>query len=155
MRRVAFPLLAFLLLALSVAPVSAGDRPNILWIISEDTGPEIGCYGDPYAVTPNIDRLASQGLRFDFCWSNCPVCAPARTTLISGLYPSSTGAEHMRSLVRLPEVRGVGVRDRALRAHPVQRGAGVEAARERDADLLAGGESLQDVGHVVSPKRRS
>lgn len=94
---------AFVLLILAVAPLAGADRPNILWIISEDTGPEIGCYGDAYADTPNIDRLASQGLRFDFCWSNCPVCAPARTTLISGMYPSSTGAEHMRSLVALPE----------------------------------------------------
>lgn len=94
--------LALTFVALVGLPALAADRPNVLWIISEDTGPEIGCYGDAYADTPNIDRLAAEGLRYDFCWSNAPVCAPARTTLISGLYPTSTGAEHMRSLVSLP-----------------------------------------------------
>lgn len=77
-------------------------RPNILWITCEDTGPQLGCYGDPEAVTPNLDRLAAEGLRYRHCWSNAPVCAPARTTLISGLYPTSTGSQHMRSQVPLP-----------------------------------------------------
>jgi len=93
---------AFALAAFFGSSALAADQPNILWVISEDTGPEIGCYGDEYAVTPNIDRLAAEGLRYTFCWSNAPVCAPARTTLISGMYPTSTGAEHMRSLVSLP-----------------------------------------------------
>lgn len=84
--------------------MSAADmpRPNILWITSEDHGPHLGCYGDSYATTPNIDRLASQGIVYTRVWSCAPVCAPARTTLISGLYPPSTGSEHMRSLVPYP-----------------------------------------------------
>lgn len=77
-------------------------KPNILWITCEDTGPHIGAYGDKYADTPNLDKLAARSLRYDHCWSNAPVCAPARTTLISGLYPPSTGSEHMRSNARLP-----------------------------------------------------
>ncbi len=77
-------------------------RPNILWLTCEDTGPQIGAYGDAYANTPNLDKLAARGLRYDACWSNAPVCAPARTTIISGLYPPSTGSEHMRSAARLP-----------------------------------------------------
>lgn len=77
--------------------------PNVLWITSEDNGPELGCYGDEYATTPHIDRLAARGLRYLNVWSNAPVCAPARTTLISGLYPPSTGSEHMRSRASLPE----------------------------------------------------
>jgi arylsulfatase A-like enzyme len=76
--------------------------PNIVWITSEDHGPHLGCYGDPLARTPHIDRLAKMGMRYRMCWSNAPVCAPARTTIISGLYPTSTGAEHMRSQTRLP-----------------------------------------------------
>jgi uncharacterized sulfatase len=80
----------------------AGDRPNILWLTSEDHGPHMGCYGDTYATTPNVDALAAKGLRYAKCWSNAPVCAPARTTLISGLYPPSTGGEHMRSMVPFP-----------------------------------------------------
>ena len=77
-------------------------RPNILWITSEDNGPQLGCYGDGYATTPNLDRLASKGMVYLNVWSVAPVCAPARTALISGLYPSSTGSEHMRSMVSLP-----------------------------------------------------
>jgi arylsulfatase A-like enzyme len=79
------------------------ERPNILWITCEDMGPNLGCYGDAYAQTPHLDRLAEQGLRYRVCWSNAPVCAPARTAIITGVYPTSLGAEHMRSQVRMPE----------------------------------------------------
>src|SRR5687768_13612713 len=78
-------------------------RPNILWITCEDTGPTIGAYGDKYSVTPNLDRLAARGMIYRNAWSNAPVCAPARTTIISGLYPTCTGTEHMRSITTLPE----------------------------------------------------
>lgn len=78
------------------------QRPNILWITCEDMGPHLGAYGDRYATTPNLDTLASRGLLYRYAWSNGPVCAPARTAIISGMYPQSTGAEHMRSLTRLP-----------------------------------------------------
>jgi arylsulfatase A-like enzyme len=77
--------------------------PNIIWISSEDHGPHMGCYGDKFARTPNVDKLAKKGMIYKMCWSNAPVCAPARTTIISGLYPPSTGSEHMRSLTRLPK----------------------------------------------------
>jgi uncharacterized sulfatase len=92
-----------LFVLLLAAPVFAADRPNILWISSEDNGPHLGCYGDPYAVTPNLDALGAKGLRYTRAWSNAPVCAPARTTVISGLYPPATGSEHMRSQTALPE----------------------------------------------------
>lgn len=78
-------------------------RPNILWITCEDMGPHLHACGDDYSVTPNLDRLASRGALYQNAWSNAPVCAPARTTIISGLYPPSTGSEHMRSETRLPE----------------------------------------------------
>lgn len=81
----------------------AGDRrPNILWITCEDIGPHLGAYGDKYADTPNLDSLAKKSVIYRNAWSNAPVCAPARTTLISGLYPPCTGSEHMRSMTRLP-----------------------------------------------------
>jgi uncharacterized sulfatase len=98
---VATTALSWLCLAL---PSSAAEpqRPNILWITCEDTGPQLGCYGDTYAQTPNLDRLAAKGLRYLHVWSNAPVCAPARTAIISGVYPTSTGSEHMRSLVEMP-----------------------------------------------------
>jgi len=94
-------LLGFLLLALTGA-AAAPTRPNILWLTSEDHGPHVGCYGDAFATTPTFDRLARMGLRYRRVWSGAPVCAPARTTLISGVYPAATGSEHMRSLVPYP-----------------------------------------------------
>ncbi len=77
--------------------VAAQDRPNILWITSEDNGPYLGCYGDPVARTPNLDGLAKIGTRYLNCFSNAAVCAPARQTLISGMYAASLGGQHMRS----------------------------------------------------------
>ncbi len=94
-----------LMLALFAAPALAGEpkRPNILWITCEDMGPHLGCYGDKYANTPNLDKLAKRSLRYKNAWSNAPVCAPARSTIISGMYPTSLGAEHMRSMVPMPK----------------------------------------------------
>lgn len=87
----------------AVGLFAAGAQlPNILWITCEDTGPQLGCYGDAYAQTPHLDRLAARSLRYLNAWSNAPVCAPARTTIISGVYPTSTGSEHMRSEVDMP-----------------------------------------------------
>ena len=80
----------------------AADRPNILWLTSEDHGPHLGAYGDDYADTPNLDVLARRGMLYRNAWSTAPVCAPARTAIISGVYPPSSGAHHMRSRVRLP-----------------------------------------------------
>jgi arylsulfatase A-like enzyme len=82
--------------------VYAAERPNILWITSEDNGPHLGCYGDTYADTPHLDALAARGLVYLNAWSNAPVCAPARTAIITGMYPTSLGAQHMRSFVPLP-----------------------------------------------------
>jgi uncharacterized sulfatase len=89
--------------ALWLAAVAlAAERPNILWITSEDHGPQMGCYGDPLARTPNVDALAARGMLFKRAWSNAPVCAAARTTLIAGMMATSLGAEHMRSEVTMP-----------------------------------------------------
>jgi arylsulfatase A-like enzyme len=77
-------------------------RPNFLWLMWEDIGPHFGCYGDSYSVTPFVDRLAQRGCIYDNCWGSAPVCAPARTAIITGLCPTSCGAEHMRSFSNLP-----------------------------------------------------
>jgi uncharacterized sulfatase len=89
-------------LLLHGSSATGAERPNILWITCEDTGPHLGCYGDPCAQTPMLDRLAAKALRYRYVWSNAPVCAPARTAIISGVYPTATGSEHMRSLVAMP-----------------------------------------------------
>ncbi|QDT57486.1 Arylsulfatase precursor [Caulifigura coniformis] len=96
--------LSFVLLSLLAGPASAAEesRPNVLWITCEDLSPIIGPYGDTFATTPHLDAFATKSLRYKTCWSNAPVCAPARTTLITGMYATSLGAEHMRSEVKLP-----------------------------------------------------
>lgn len=75
----------------------AQDRPNILWLVSEDNSPYIGAYGDDFATTPNIDRLADNGFLYTHAYANAPVCAPARNAIITGMYPPSNGNQHMRS----------------------------------------------------------
>ena len=97
-----FLFLLALLVFVPASPAPGSLRPNILWITAEDIGPHLKCYGFDYADTPQLDAFAARSLRYRRCWSNAPVCAPARTTLITGMYPTSLGAEHMRSEVRLP-----------------------------------------------------
>lgn len=77
--------------------------PNILWITVEDIDPAWGCYGDAYATTPNIDKIAAEGHVFTQAFSNTPICAPARSTLITGMYATSLGTQHLRSDVPLPQ----------------------------------------------------
>lgn len=82
-------------------------RPNILWITAEDIGPHLGCYGDAYAATPNLDRLAQEGIRYTQAFATAPVCSPARSCLITGLYATSLGTQHLRSEFPIPaEFRG-------------------------------------------------
>lgn len=86
-----------------MAAIAAGQtRPNIVWIVGEDMGPELGCYDDKNAITPNMDRLAREGARFTQCFTHAPVCAPSRSGLITGQYPTTIGTHHMRSKLIKP-----------------------------------------------------
>lgn len=73
------------------------EQPNILWISCEDISPRIGCYGDEVASTPNIDRLAEEGMKFTNVYTTAPVCAPCRSGIITGMYQTSIGTHHMRT----------------------------------------------------------
>lgn len=95
-------LLPFVLVLLTLVTARAADRPNIVWIIGEDMGPDLGCYGERDAITPNMDRLAQEGARFTRAFTHAPVCAPSRHGLITGQYPIKTGAMHMRSVLLNP-----------------------------------------------------
>ena len=80
------------------------SRPNILWITFEDTSwNQLGCYGNAEALTPRIDALAKEGLRFTHAYSNAPVCAVARSTILNGAYAVTQGTQHMRSRHPIPE----------------------------------------------------
>lgn len=79
------------------------NKPNILWILAEDMCPNLGCYGDVDAITPHIDGLAEEGIRYNHVSSVGPVCSAARTTLALGMYPSTVGTGNHRSHVALPD----------------------------------------------------
>jgi uncharacterized sulfatase len=72
-------------------------RPNILWILSEDTSPDLGCYGHPLVRTPNLDELAREGARFTNAFVTAPVCSAARSAFMTGMYQTSIGAHNHRS----------------------------------------------------------
>jgi arylsulfatase A-like enzyme len=92
---------------ISLLPINAmaatADRPNILWISVEDMSADIGCYGDPYADTPRVDRLARQSVRFTHAFATAPVCSPVRSCLITGVYATSLGTQRLRSEFALPK----------------------------------------------------
>ncbi len=89
--------------ACAEAARSAADRrPNILWLTAEDIGPNLGCFGDTYAVTPALDRLAEEGVRYTRCFGIAGVCAPNRSCLITGVYPWRLGSQGMRTVTWLP-----------------------------------------------------
>lgn len=95
--RFGLPLAAFFAIGVFVGSASADDRPNILWITCEDISPNLGCYGDEYAVTPNLDGLAKQSVRYTEAYAPIGVCAPSRSTIITGMYACSIGTARMRS----------------------------------------------------------
>ncbi|MFZ2149437.1 MAG: sulfatase-like hydrolase/transferase [Sedimentisphaerales bacterium] len=76
--------------------ISETPKPNILWVSCEDISPDLGCYGDSYAVSPNIDKLAAEGVRYANVYSLSGVCAPTRSGIITGMYPTTIGTHHMR-----------------------------------------------------------
>ena len=83
--------------------VQAAERPNILWLTSEDNNVNwIGCYGNPHVNSPNIDQLATEGFRYTHAFANAPVCAPSRSTWITGVHALSMGTHPMRSRYKIP-----------------------------------------------------
>ena len=93
--RVFVPLCAILLC--STASAAESDRPNILYIALEDITPMMGCYGDAYAKTPNFDKLAEEGIRYMNAHAVAPVCSVSRSSIVTGMYPSTIGTMHHRS----------------------------------------------------------
>lgn len=112
MKQLAFSCLTALLVCACDAPQQAltdqpvlPDRPNILWLVAEDLSPIIPAFGDDTVATPNLDRLAAEGVRYTRVFSTSGVCAPSRAALATGMYQNRIGAQHMRTA----NVSGFGV----------------------------------------------
>ena len=86
------------------ASSAIAQKPNIVWLVTEDISPYLASYGDSTAKTPNLDRLAHEGVQFTHVFSVSGVCAPSRSALITGMYPTSIGTNNMRTLNTLPEI---------------------------------------------------
>jgi len=100
MLKPALAILSFLFWA--AISISAQSQPNILWITIEDLSPHLACYGVDNINTPNLDQLASEGVRYDIAWATAPVCAVNRTSILTGIYSTSTGAHQMRNRILFP-----------------------------------------------------
>lgn len=101
--------MAVAILLVFITAHSMAASPNILLIVSEDNGPELGCYGDPYARTPNIDTLANEGVRFDNALVGYSVCSPSRACFLTGLHSHQNGqiglATHRFAMYRVDTPR--------------------------------------------------
>ncbi len=96
--------LVLLLVALVARAAESPSRPNILWVVSEDNSYNfVGAFGDPLARTPHLDALARDGVVFTHAYAAAPVCAPSRSSIITGRMANGMGSQHMRSTPPLPE----------------------------------------------------
>jgi len=98
---------ALMLLSGCSQPSKEVKQPNILWIVADDLGPDLGCYGTPLIQTPNLDNLAKQSIRFENCHTVTAVCSPSRSALVTGMYPVSINSHQHRTrkeaMTPLPE----------------------------------------------------
>lgn len=83
---------------LPTQPAPRAGRFNVLWLSCEDMSPHLGCYGDTTIPTPNLDRLAREGIRYTNAFCTAGVCAPSRNAIITGMYQTTTGGHNMRTL---------------------------------------------------------
>ena len=89
-----FPMAGIILwleVAVGLAAAAPPERPNVLFIVSDDLNNMLGSYGDGLARTPHLDRLAARGVRFDRAYCSFPLCGPSRNSFLTGLYPNATG----------------------------------------------------------------
>jgi iduronate 2-sulfatase len=121
--KISFLILLFLFISGS-KPVMYSDKLNVLFIIADDLNCALGAYGDPLAITPNIDKLAKMGVVFGNTHVQYPLCGPSRVSLMTGLYPDQTKSKKLRLYVRqtIPDVVTIGQKFRKENYHSVRVG---------------------------------
>jgi arylsulfatase A-like enzyme len=92
---------------LAKSPVNTDTRPNVMLIILEDWGPFLGCYGEKEMFTPNLDKLASEGIRYNYCFSSAPVCSTGRSSLMTGVSQYTTHCQDHRTKDKQPLPAGI------------------------------------------------
>lgn len=137
----AFVITGLLLFSPSFLVASEKQKtPNILWIIAEDMGPEIGCYGHPEVFTPHLDRIAREGVLYTNAYTTAAVCSPSRSAFMTGMYQTSIGAHNHRSHrddgYLLPE--GIKVITDILRAGGYFTGNIVDLSGNNDEEFYRG-----------------
>jgi len=147
------PFLTWALLAVTLgsppaALAAADDRPNILWLTSEDNSISwVSCYGATNCKTPAIDQLAAEGFRYTHCFDNAAVCAPTRSTWITGMYAISNGTQPMRSRNTIPHA--------TIPYYPdLLREAGYHTSNSIKTDYNIGGRPDNDCWDVMDRKIR-
>jgi len=137
-------MLVFIVWVTSVfTSATAADRPNMLWLTSEDNSISwVSCYGSKNCQTPTIDKLAAEGFRYTHCFDNAAVCAPTRSTWITGMYAISNGTQPMRSRNNIPHD--------VIKYYPdLLRQAGYHTSNQSKTDYNIGGRSDSDCWDVM------
>jgi arylsulfatase A-like enzyme len=156
-----------LAVAAHTAPAAEPLRPrNVLFIVADDLNTSLGCYGDPLAKTPNLDRLAARGVRFDRAYCPFPLCGPSRNSMLTGLYPNATGILANGQVFRqtipahpsLPELfrrnGGFAARVGKLYHYNVPAGIGTDGLDDSpswNVVVNPRGRDVTDAAHIVNP----
>ncbi len=148
--------LAMACVATAIVATAAQPRPNVLWFIVDDMSADFSSYGEKLITTPNVDRLAREGVRFSRAFTTAPVCSPCRSAFITGMYQTTIGAHHHRSgrgteKINLPAgVVPVPMLFQAAGYYTcigsglpnISRNGKAKAAKKKSADGEAGGDGL-------------
>jgi iduronate 2-sulfatase len=152
--KISFLILIFISLTGS-KPAISSNKLNVLFIIADDLNCALGAYGDPLAITPNIDQLAKKGVVFGNTHVQYPLCGPSRVSLMTGLYPDQTKSKKLRLYVRqtIPDVVTIGQKFRKENYHSVRVGKVYHYHNPRDIGT-AGHDDSYTWDRTVNPYGR-
>lgn len=130
--------------------MSQNTQPNILLILADDHGwNDLGCYGHPVVQTPNLDRMAAEGVRFENCFTTAPLCSPGRGAVMTGLYPHVSG---IKELVQGPEAEQLSLDPSIWTLGQGLRDMGYETAASRKWHLSTAGATAHGFNHEFADR---